>query len=359
MDLLVLLVSDNEETFLDLLRHIEEFGHKGRLVSSDHLSILQGEFDLVLLDGELLEAKPDILIECKKRRKWSRRPITAVASSLQLENVANWLEQGVDDWLLYPSHPLVLKAKIDQFVRVETLTFIAESVSALASESRPSITTIIGYADMIELKFFTVDDEQHRPLFYIKQGATRINSLLTDYSNFVSAAVFLSTYPDKKRIPIDSDLELKLLQSASFIEKISPSLTFEIADNLPAVLADDEYHLHDIFLNLIKIASYCAVEDTKIVISAQLDTTLNKTKAEHHNVHFVVQYMGTVIDNRDIDRIFGLWSDYLYHKYQRLKVIDSDFKLAIAKATVEAFGGKIWLENTPDGNAFHFTLPAA
>ncbi len=67
---------------------------------------------------------------------------------------------------------------------------------------------------------------------------------------------------------------------------------------------------------------------------------------------------GPGLSDEDLAHIFDRF--YRADKSRTRESGGAGLGLAIAKALVEAHGGKIWAENAPEGGAcFHFTLPSA
>src|SRR5260221_14163730 len=99
MKLLVLLVSNNEIMRRELLTHLAALDHKVILVSSDELTLVKDEFDLVLLDSELLESRTDILAKWKEHAYRDRAGVVVIPPS-RMESVNKSLQRGADDSIL-------------------------------------------------------------------------------------------------------------------------------------------------------------------------------------------------------------------------------------------------------------------
>jgi two-component system sensor histidine kinase KdpD len=66
-----------------------------------------------------------------------------------------------------------------------------------------------------------------------------------------------------------------------------------------------------------------------------------------------VSNQGPPVAAEDLERIF----DKFHRVTAAERITGTGLGLSICKGIVEAHGGKIWAENTPDGFAFKFTLP--
>ena len=121
-------------------------------------------------------------------------------------------------------------------------------------------------------------------------------------------------------------------------------VTTNLPPDLPPVPLDVLLMEH-LFINLLENAAKYAPPDTDIEISA---------RADDHELTVSVADHGPGIPPGDEKRIF--------EKFYRGKIGRSTsgvgLGLTICRAVVEAHGGKIWVENRPEGGAdFRFTLP--
>ena len=351
MKLLVLLVSNNEIMRRELLTHLAALDHKVILVSSDELTSVKDEFDLVLLDSELLESRPDILAKWKEH-PYRYRAVVVVIPPSRMESVSSWLERGADDWILYPSHPLMLKTKLDQYVQIKLANQTTELAASFAHDIRPSLTSIDGFAELMKMNALATDDERQKSLSIIKRSAKDAIEWITDFVDYIDANYSLSRFAEPETMSIIESVESTSKRFGEYDELKHQSFIYEFADKLPTVKIN-EFDFYLIMLRLVKNISVWAADGSSIKISAQLEPSVEETNSKPSKVRFTIQYTGMAVGEIDKERIFHHWSVPLQHKYKRA------FQLPIVKSQIEALGGEIWVEGTTDGSAFHFTLPVA
>ncbi len=114
---------------------------------------------------------------------------------------------------------------------------------------------------------------------------------------------------------------------------------------LPRVCGDFEI-LAKVIYHLIKNAiEYCVAPVPRVHISC--------LRVDHDCV-FSVQDNGLGIEAAFQGRIFEVFKRLHGNEYP-----GNGLGLAFCKKAVEGYGGRIWVESTPAGSTFYFTLPAA
>ena len=138
---------------------------------------------------------------------------------------------------------------------------------------------------------------------------------------------------------------------ASQAERAGTSLSVEVAAGTPPVLADEE-RIQQVITNLLHNAIKFTLPGGHIRLSAgpQPDNA--------GEVLFEVRDTGIGIAKADLSRVFER-----FYKSDRARTRGrggTGLGLAIARHTVEAHGGRIWVKSKIDrGSSFYFTLPAA
>ena len=125
-------------------------------------------------------------------------------------------------------------------------------------------------------------------------------------------------------------------------------LDIELAPDLPCVLADEDRAVQ-VLTNLVGNALQYTPENGKVTISA---------KRIDHEVQISVRDTGTGIPPEHLPHIFDRF--YRVDKSRSRRAGGgSGIGLTIARALVEAHGGRIWAESAGEGlgSTFRFTLP--
>lgn len=120
-------------------------------------------------------------------------------------------------------------------------------------------------------------------------------------------------------------------------------ITVDVPENLPLVPVD-YIQMEQVFTNILSNSLKYAPVDTTIRISAE---------AEGEAIHVEVSNQGPPVPTEHLARIF----DKFYRVTAADRVTGTGLGLSICKGIIEAHGGRIWAENTPNGLVFHFTLP--
>lgn len=122
----------------------------------------------------------------------------------------------------------------------------------------------------------------------------------------------------------------------------------EIADELPFVHVEEDM-IRRVLINLTSNALKYSQQSQKITISAKLLTESEKM------VQVSVSDQGDGIPEK--------YRSSIFEKFERIKHGENSSKglglgLAFCRLAIEAHGGKIWVDDSPDGGArFNFTLP--
>jgi light-regulated signal transduction histidine kinase (bacteriophytochrome) len=174
----------------------------------------------------------------------------------------------------------------------------------------------------------------------IVDGVQRMESMIKGLLGYAAAA---ATDGQHATASNSNRVVTQVLQNLSqLIEEAGAVVSF---DELPIVQANDE-RLSQVLLNLIANAiKYRSDRKLEIHITAK-----------DHGTEwvFAVADNGIGIDMHYADEIFVL--------FKRLHTPDeyegSGIGLAVCKAVIEGYGGKIWLESEPGkGSIFYFTIP--
>ncbi len=127
------------------------------------------------------------------------------------------------------------------------------------------------------------------------------------------------------------------------------SVAIEIDPGIPKMLMGDQVRLKQILTNLVSNAVKFTHEG-----SVEIRVTTVKKTAHNCTLHFAVTDTGIGIKGEHIEVIFEPFAQgdlSLTRKYG-----GTGLGLAISKRLVELMGGNLWVDTSPEGTTFHFTI---
>jgi signal transduction histidine kinase len=230
-----------------------------------------------------------------------------------------------------------------------------EMVASLIEELRTPMTSIIGYTDLLlDEKVGILGESQHQFLLRIEANIKRMEALLND--------LIKATDVDTGRIdlvpePVDlGDVVEDVLSSFSArLSEKELEVRADLDHDLPPVYADRD-SLHQVVLNLISNAVLASRPGTGIDVHARVEDRPDELEG-------LPGYMLVSIT----DTGGGIAPEYQRHVFQRFYqaknpliegIGETGVGLSVAKALVEANGGRIWVESEMEvGSTFSFILP--
>ncbi len=248
---------------------------------------------------------------------------------------------GKDELAQLAMHFNQMAAKLN-----ETESMRRRLIGDVSHELRTPLTAIKGSMEGLMDGVLPATDETYQQ---IHTEADRLNRLVDDLQEL--SRVEARAY----------ELNLHSLEVASMIrtviKRLAPqadskriSLALELAANLPPVRADEDRAVQ-VLTNLTGNALQYTPENGRITIAA---------KRTDHEVQISVRDTG-----------IGIPAEHLAHIFDRFYRVDksrsrqsgggSGIGLTIARALVEAHGGRLWAESGGEGkgSTFTFTLPLA
>jgi len=223
----------------------------------------------------------------------------------------------------------------------------------MSHELRTPLNAIIGFSELLEDQGFgTLNERQHRYVGNILGGARHLLQLVNDILDLAKIET------GRMRLePEPLDLAALLHEVAHGMEPLAAakrqSLTVELADQLPPVLAD-RARLKQILYNLVSNAIKFTLEGGRVGVRARPATLEGGDEV----VAVTVSDSGIGISPEDFQRIF-LEFEQLDASFARQQE-GTGLGLALTRRLVEAHGGRIRVESQPgEGSAFTFTLPLA
>jgi histidine kinase len=183
----------------------------------------------------------------------------------------------------------------------------------------------------------------------IYMEADRLNRLVDDLQE-LSRVEARAYQLDLRPADVSSLVQTVAKRLAPQAESKRISLNLELAPDLPRLLADED-RLVQVLTNLVANALQYTPENGSVTIAA---------KRVDHEVQFAVRDTGIGIPSEHLSQIFDRF--YRVDKSRSRRAGGgSGIGLTIARALVEAHGGRIWAESAGEGqgSTFHFTLPVA
>jgi PAS domain S-box-containing protein len=211
---------------------------------------------------------------------------------------------------------------------------------SVSHDLQEPLRMIRSYTDLIKRKVAGNDADANEYLRYVIEGATRMSSLLSDLRDY--AEITNSESPPAERTDAEIVLQGVFVSLGSIIEETSTVIVHDPLPTLPVYSS----HLAQLFQNLISNAiKYRSPESPTIRIGAI--KTGNQWK-------FSFADNGVGIEPEHSSRVFDF-----FKRLHGAEIPGSGMGLTICRRIVQRYGGRIWLESTPNaGSTFYFTLPA-
>jgi signal transduction histidine kinase len=241
------------------------------------------------------------------------------------------------------------------FYPEEEVTIQSEMATSLIHELRTPMTSITGYTDLLLSESVGILGETQRQFLQrVKTNIERMGGLLEDLIKVTAidtGRVSLSPEP----VDIINTIENTIMSlSAQFSER-GLAVQMDMPSELPPVHADRD-SLYQIVLHLLSNACQCSEPDAQVLIRARLEEYDDQVDGMPDYLLVSVTDTGGGIAPEDQRRVF----QRLYRADNPLiaGLGDTGVGLSIAKALVEANGGRIWVESEIGvGSTFSFILP--
>ncbi len=182
----------------------------------------------------------------------------------------------------------------------------------------------------------------------IRKMLVRVDSLL-DISRLDSGVLSLETEPTDMATLADS----VCVELSPLAQELEVTLTTDISDETPALDADPD-KVERVLQNLVDNAlKFCPAEGKVTIRAHQPEKDANGERF----VRIDVIDSGSGVPDEYKTKLFDR---YVQMKGRRGKRRGSGLGLTFCRLVVEAHGGRIWIEDNPDGGSiFAFTLPVA
>jgi signal transduction histidine kinase len=219
-------------------------------------------------------------------------------------------------------------------------------IGDVSHELRTPLTAIKGSMEGLMDGIFPANNETY---LQVHAEAERLNRLVDDLQE-LSRVEARAYQLDFRPVDVSSLVKTVTKRLAPRFESKRITLNLELAPDLPHLLADEDRAIQ-VLTNLTGNALQYTPEGGKITISG---------KRINNEIQIAVHDSG-----------IGLPPEHLTHIFDRFYRVDksrsrqngggSGIGLTIARALVEAHGGRIWAESNGErlGSTFKFTLPIA
>jgi two-component system, OmpR family, phosphate regulon sensor histidine kinase PhoR len=212
-----------------------------------------------------------------------------------------------------------------------------------AHDMKHPVITAGGFVSrLLSGKAGPITEPQASYLKIIKDELQKVEELIGDFIEF-SRFEATEYSPLKSAFNIEDAISHQIATVKLDAEKKNIQISFDYPDTLIPVISADGTMIERVIANLLDNAVKYSPHDARISV-----------KINDWNLEVQVQITDTG---------FGILEDhlpYIFDAFYRVSrdVMGSGLGLSIAKAIIEAHGGKIWVKSTPDvGSTFSFTLP--
>lgn len=277
----------------------------------------------------------EILKQCLRTHQTQTAQFESVVSKRFLRAIAIPIVEGKQ------TGALLLFQDLTELRSLQTMR--RELVGNISHELR---TPIAGIKAMVEtLKEGAVDDKQAATDFL-----SRIDDEIDHLTQMVAELTELSRIEAGRAELKMASLNLNLLveevvaQLNPLAQRQQVTITTELTTHLPTIRADND-RIRQTLVNLVHNAIKFNHPGGKVTVS---------TKADGESVIASVSDTGTGISKQDLPHVF----ERFYKADKARTKGGSGLGLAVAKHTVQAHGGNIWVQSEEgEGSTFGFSLP--
>jgi two-component system NtrC family sensor kinase len=227
-----------------------------------------------------------------------------------------------------------------QLLQTEKLAAIGQLVSGVAHELNNPLTSVMGYAQLLQAADVSPDIKEDLRTIY--QEAQRSARIIENLLTFARKETVEKRYTDINQVVRDS-LELRAYQ----LKVDDVELVGEFDEHLPSTMAAP-HQLQQVFLNLISNAHHAVMESPaqrRIAVRTETDGQAIRVRISDNGPGISEEHIGKIFDpfftTKDVGQGTGLG-------------------LSIAFGIVQEHGGRIWAESEQGrGTTFTVELPIA
>ncbi len=224
-----------------------------------------------------------------------------------------------------------------------------EVVASIAQELRTPMTSIAGYTDLLLGESVGILGAMQRQFLQrVKANVARMEGMLTDLVQ-ITAIDTGQLKLEAASIDVPELIKDAVMASSTLFREREQSIRLELAENLPKLHTDRE-SLQQILQHLLSNAALCSPNDAEVIVRAQVPVEMQEYML------FSVTDQGGGISPEDRQRAFHRMYRADHPLVEGLG--ETGVGLSIAKALVEAQGGRIWVDSEMGrGSTFTFILP--
>ena len=217
-------------------------------------------------------------------------------------------------------------------------------LGVVAHDLRNPLGAILLQTGMLKRRGADPERRSRKPIETIERSATRMNRLIQDLLDVARMESGQLTIT-QTRLPARELIAEAVDMQRPFAASSSLDLRYDVDPDIPDVWGDRD-RLLQVFENLIGNAIKFTNASGRITVTAAL---------RDHQVMFQVADTGSGIAPENLPRVFDR-----FWQATRANRDGAGLGLPISKGIVEAHGGRIWVESTPNrGTTFSFTIPPA
>jgi signal transduction histidine kinase len=225
----------------------------------------------------------------------------------------------------------------------------SEVIASITQELRTPMTSIAGYTDLLLGESVGILGAMQRQFLQrVKANVARMEGMLTD---LVQITAIDTGQLKLAAAPLDVPELIKdaVMAVSTLFRERELSIRLELADNLPQLHTDRE-SLQQILQHLLSNAALCSPNQAEVIVHAQVPLEMSEYML------FSVADQGGGIALEDRQRAFHRMYRADHPLVEGLG--ETGVGLSIAKALVEAQGGRIWVDSEMGvGSTFTFILP--
>lgn len=372
----ILIVDDIESNRALLEVLVNSTGHIPILAEDGLAAMKQMEKqppDIVLLDILMPEMNGHEVLKRMKNNDVLRHiPVIVISAIDEIDNVVMCIEEGADDYITKPFDPILLRTRIiaclekkrlhDQEKKLymelaekhETLQKAERARDAMAHmivhDLNNLLTVIMGNLQIMQLDMADNTLDGKKLEGYMKT----LNRTASEMSSFISSILGVSKL-ESGDMPVSLTAVNALQVLENLYEQYTPmasekNVRLSIKSGFADIMARaDKSLLPRILQNLLNNALKHTPEETDITMSVERDGK---------NIVFCIEDCGPGIPEEYRERIFDKF--FQIENDENGEAMGVGLGLTFCKMSVEAQGGKIWIESREvKGSCFKVVLEAA